>query len=211
MGFAIPKRRPSKKSAEGAKKSKPSAKSNRQTQARPPILTENPTTETRDPDGYADLIIELASNPLARISELMKKHGYSRAVVTALKNKLRTKQVGLKEELFKISNQGLQNLVEDRLVRTIDAIDDEAIADANLKDRAYAADRMFNMRQLLKGEPTAIVSNADRAKLNELLPLLMREAQRRGIIIDGQAVPVEEQRGIPDSRVDIVDAEVVPR
>lgn len=66
----------------------------------------------------------------------------------------------------------------------------------------YALDRLFNIRQLLRGEPTQIVSIDDRKTLNELVPALVKAAQRRGIIIDGIGRTLEEpQRGIPDSRV----------
>ncbi len=46
---------------------------------------------------------------------------------------------------------------------------------------------MVEKRQLLRGEATVIVSDLERKKLNELLPLLIAEGQRRGITIEGEA------------------------
>jgi hypothetical protein len=45
---------------------------------------------------------------------------------------------------------------------------------------------MIEKRQLLRGEPTQIISDAERKKLHELLPLAIAEAQRRGLTLDGQ-------------------------
>lgn len=161
-----------------------------------------------NPEGYGRLMADIVSNPMAKISELMKRHGFSRFVITSCKRSLQRQDLAVKEELRKVTNKGLLDLVDDRLHRTISAIDDFSIEDASLRDKAYAGDRLFNMRQLIKGEPTQIVSSADRAKLNELLPMLMREAQRRGIIIEGQVMPVaEEQRGLPDSRITVDESE----
>ena len=56
----------------------------------------------------------------------------------------------------------------------------------SLKDLAYTFDRLMNMRQLMRGEPTAILTVEDRQGLNKLVPLLLKESQRRGMIMDGE-------------------------
>ena len=48
--------------------------------------------------------------------------------------------------------------------------------------------QLIEKRQLLKGEPTQIISVDERKTLNQLLPLLIVEAQRRNVEIPGAVV-----------------------
>ena len=66
----------------------------------------------------------------------------------------------------------------------------EALPHAPLRDVSYAMDCAFKMRQVLKGEPTVILDVNDRRSLNELLPALMKEAQRRGVTLERECVPM---------------------
>jgi hypothetical protein len=65
-------------------------------------------------------------------------------------------------------------------------MDDKTMSEASFRDLALGTAAMIEKRQLLRGEPTAIISDAERAKLHELLPLAIAEAQRRGLTIEGQ-------------------------
>ncbi len=53
--------------------------------------------------------------------------------------------------------------------------------DPKLKDKAISYAVLLDKRQLLRGEPTEIVSVEDSRKLNELVPLLLAELERRKI------------------------------
>jgi hypothetical protein len=53
---------------------------------------------------------------------------------------------------------------------------------------------MIEKRNLLRGEPTAIISDHERKKLHELLPALLEEAKRRG------AVTLDEKGAVIESR-----------
>ncbi len=46
-------------------------------------------------------------------------------------------------------------------------------------------------RQILKGEPTQILSIDDRKSMRELMPAMLMEAQRRGLTIDMTATEVD--------------------
>ena len=67
-------------------------------------------------------------------------------------------------------------------------IDDFVCAGANLRDLGLVKAALIEKRNLLKEEPTIIMSDAERAKLADLLPLLIEEGKRRGIIIEGTVV-----------------------
>jgi hypothetical protein len=59
--------------------------------------------------------------------------------------------------------------------------------------------QLIEKRQLLSGAPTVIVSDLERKKLNELLPLLIAEGQRRGIC--GKATIENAIRNDPETDV----------
>ena len=67
-------------------------------------------------------------------------------------------------------------------------IDDYVMADANYRDLCMGLGILVEKRQLLKGEPTQIISVDERKTLNQLLPPLIVEAQRRNVAIPGAVV-----------------------
>lgn len=151
----------------------------------------------------------LMRDPFAEVADLAAKTGLREGVIRGLKTALSTQLQAPTAALRRITNASLLDKIDDRLDRAVDGIDEMALARAPLRDKVYAADRLFNMRQLLKGEPTQIVSSDERKALNDLIPALIRSAQRRGVIIDGIGRTLEApQRGVPDSRL-IVDGEII--
>ena len=60
------------------------------------------------------------------------------------------------------------------------------MAEASARDLMLGMSALVEKRQLLRGEPTQIISDLERKRLTELLPLLSFEMQRRGITYDGQ-------------------------
>lgn len=82
----------------------------------------------------------------------------------------------------KATNPEIIDKIEDIVLRTADSIDDQDIRAASLRDRATVIGILVDKRQILKGEPNSIVSFQQREKLNELMPALLEEAARRGMI-----------------------------
>ena len=66
------------------------------------------------------------------------------------------------------------------------------MADANFRDLSMGVAQLIEKRQLLKGEPTQIVSVDERKTLNQLLPLLIQEAARRGVIVSPPPMPTQD-------------------
>lgn len=80
--------------------------------------------------------------------------------------------------------------MEDTAMRALHFMDDWTLANSNAKELSTVIDTMLTKSQLLKGEATSIITIDDRRKLHELMPAIVREAERRGQIID---VEVDEQ------------------
>jgi len=78
--------------------------------------------------------------------------------------------------------------IDSKIAMALDCMDDFTFANANLKELGIFTGIMIEKGQLLKGLPTQIMSVEERKNLHELLPLMMREAQRRGITIDMESV-----------------------
>ncbi|MGE0373006.1 MAG: hypothetical protein AB7Q01_14145 [Gammaproteobacteria bacterium] len=151
------------------------------------------------------IAVQLAG-PDPVLVDIARKEGVSVDFVRGVRDQLRTEapQVGMQIRKLTAKNAlaKIETILDMSFERLYELIPKANLA--NLRDVAYVADRLFNMRQLIRGEPTAITTVDDRRKLNELLPLVLKEAARRGVTIEGTARLVntdEPQRGLPDSRV----------
>jgi hypothetical protein len=80
-----------------------------------------------------------------------------------------------------LTHKELVNTLEQKLSMALEYIDDFALSGASAKDLSSTADVLNKNLQLVKGLPTQIVSHAERKKLNELLPALIAEAEKRGV------------------------------
>lgn len=103
----------------------------------------------------------------------------------------------------KIDTPWLIKELEAKLALALSYVDEHALSRANIRDLASLVALFVDRRQLLRGEPTQIASIEDRRAMNEIMPLLLREAQRRGVTIDlptedyaviGEQVQVEDKR-----------------
>lgn len=164
----------------------------------------------REDEQKGQVLAELMMDPLADVAELAAKSGMSEAMIRGLRMKAETQFQAPKAALRRATNAHILELIEDRELSVIESMTDSKIKSASLREQIYALDRLHNIRTLLRGEPTQIVSVDDRKTLNDLLPALVKAAQRRGVVIDGAFRTLEEQqRGIPDSRVTPNDVGVV--
>ena len=86
-------------------------------------------------------------------------------------------------------DQHLQRL--DQLIeRVLGAITDEKLDKAHARDLAIVYGVLIDKKQLLEGKPTQILSIEERRDLSELLPLLLKEAERRQITMRTDTAPV---------------------
>lgn len=76
-----------------------------------------------------------------------------------------------------------------------DHIDPISVVGMNAKDLAFGVAALVDKALLLTGRPTAIYDLNVRTRLDKLMPIMLAEAKRRGITIDGTAVVVSEAEG----------------
>lgn len=66
----------------------------------------------------------------------------------------------------------------------------ESISAATLAQKAQAFGVLIEKGRLLRGEATQIITHDDRRTLKDLIPAFMKEAERRGITIDGEVTEI---------------------
>ena len=102
----------------------------------------------------------------------------------AVIKRLETRYLPLKANIEDVKTETLLGLVSTNARRVLERVSDEDIDRASLKDKAIAAGIYVDKRQLLSGQPTAILSWEERDHRDKLWDAVLREAQRRGYIVD---------------------------
>lgn len=130
----------------------------------------------------AAAVIDAVTDPFATIEGAARKSGLHPATTNHLVKRLKANYKPLNDELVKFKKNDLLMLLDDRIARTLQQLDEKEIATANAYQKTLIFAILFDKAQLLRGEPTQIVSHEQRQKIDELLPLLVDEARRRGVI-----------------------------
>lgn len=156
---------------------------------RPGATPDPRTLEARDPETAGKVLAETITDPIASARQIAEQYGVSELMVKGMMSRLRTTHLALREELYAVTQKNLNDVVDDRLMRALKYLDDYQLGQASARDLAYIVDRMFNMRQLIRGEPTQIMGHDERRSLAALVPLMVAEARRRGITIEAQTTP----------------------
>lgn len=149
--------------------------------------------ENQDPEKAGQVLEAHLRDPTARVYDLAKDMGLPEGVVQGLIRRWKSRYLGLKVELQSHTQDEFRELIEDRLFRVLTNMDDAMIAGASMRDLTHAMDKLMTARQLIRGEPTAIITVDDRRQMNRIFPLLAQEMQRRGLTIEGEAQTVEDR------------------
>ena len=120
--------------------------------------------------------------------------GMSKTITDAVKRRLDARAGLQPDDPVGLSDRQLIAVLEQKLALTLSYVDAFVLSGASAKDLQAVADGLISNIQLLKGKPTSITSVEDRRKMNELLPLLVREAKRRGVLIEGTVERIEEDK-----------------
>jgi len=128
------------------------------------------------------------TDPFKSIAQAAKECGFPPSTIRNFLRRLKARYQPLHDTVQEVKVNELIALLDDRAMRAVAHMDDFAMATAGVKDLAIAAGVMIDKSQLLKGQPTSIISTAEREQLRDLLPKLLREAERRGITIEGEII-----------------------
>jgi hypothetical protein len=140
--------------------------------------------ERRDPEATAAMI-DAASDPLLKVKDALMEAGLPERVSEAMLKRLRLKFYGAVHEVRALKTHEIVRMCEEKLDMVRYYLDDKVMAEASARDLGLIAGVLIEKRALLRGEPTQIISDHERKKLNELLPLAIAEAQRRGLTLNG--------------------------
>ena len=151
-------------------------------------LTENVAPEK------AAAILDAITEPLAlkKLKQAYVDCGLPGPVGDAIVRRLKNKYFGGFTATRDLKAAEIASLFSHKIDLAALYMDDKSAGEASFRDLAMAAAAMAEKRQLLRGEATQIISNHEREKLHTLLPLLITEGRRRGIIIDGTAITIKE-------------------
>lgn len=142
-------------------------------------------------------LIDWATEPYGTFVKAAEDVGLSPTVVKRMIERIKAKYQPVLGELQEVKTKDLVALLEDRAHRALLYLDDQALAKSSAKDLAIIAGITIEKRNLLRGEPTQILSVEERHTLNELIPLIVAEGERRNMTIDLNA---EEVQIIPDTQ-----------
>lgn len=81
--------------------------------------------------------------------------------------------------------------LEKKIAELIGHMTEDKMAAAGVRELSTAISQLIEKRALLRNEPTQIVSHEQRMKLEELVPELIAEVKKRGMVIDGFAKELE--------------------
>jgi hypothetical protein len=151
-----------------------------------------PGIEMREPE-VAAAAIEAAADPWARsmnqaiekANEQLKLAGLPEKVNVALVKRLRVKYANAVYAAKDLRTKEILEMLGRKIDLAAFYLDDKVMAEAPARDIMLGMTALIEKRNLLRGEPTQIISDHERAKIHELVPKLLEEARRRGLTVDG--------------------------
>lgn len=157
--------------------------------------------EIRNPE-LAAAALEAASDPwsesrrkaIERVNSQLKELGIPDKVSEALVKRLKVKYAGAVYAAKELRTAEILEMLGRKIDLCAFYLDDKVLSEASARDIMLGMTALVEKRNLLRGEATVIVSDLERKKLHEMMPLLIAEGQRRGITIEGTATVVEEKK-----------------
>jgi DNA-binding CsgD family transcriptional regulator len=148
-------------------------------------LPPNPTgVEVKNPERAAAVIDAMTDPRYENLKEAYKALGIA-PVGYGVIRRLRVKFQDAITETRALQRQELSDMVGKKIHLFLSYMDDKVAAEASARDLAMGVSQLIEKKQLIDGQPTQIISDHERKKLHELLPLAIAEAQRRGLTIEG--------------------------
>lgn len=153
---------------------------------------EKQSAEVRRPE-VAAAAIEAAADPVAltqkeaieRVNEQLRAAGLPAKVSEALVRRLKVKYADSVFAARDLRSNEIIEMLGKKISLVAEYLDDKVVAEASARDLMLGLGVMIEKRNLLRGEPTAIISDHDRKKLHELAPALLAEINRRGLTVEG--------------------------
>jgi hypothetical protein len=146
---------------------------------------EGMSLENTKPEQVAALIDGL-TDPFKKIKDACDAAGLPLGVSDKLLRRMKAKYQGVTREVRRVKSHEIAHMLEDKILMMGEYLDETTVAAASARDLALGMSALIEKRALLRGEPTAIISDHERKKLNELGAPLLAALKRRGITLDGE-------------------------
>ena len=149
-------------------------------------------------------VIDLASDPFQTIKAMARKLGMPKTTLKALLKRLEDRYGSVITEAGGVKTEVLKDLCSTNAYRVLQAVSDQDIATAGLKDKAIASGIYVEKLRLLQNQSTQNISIEARTNIMEnIAPMIYREMQRRGMtqVVDPEdgSVRVEPLHGYDDA------------
>lgn len=145
-------------------------------------------TEVTDPDKAIKAILWMLENGFGDntrgMEQLAVSLGLPKTTVQKLLQRWQRKFLPLTLELRRVSADTLVKKAEQRVDQILDSISQRDLEKASLRDKAIAVGVLVDKARLLAGEATTIVTVETRKKVDELLPVAMKQLEARGYAIE---------------------------
>lgn len=105
-------------------------------------------------------------------------------------------------EVAEVLPTDLLSASQDKLCTALSYLDAHQLSTASPRDLVTVIKQLFDITQVLQGKPTTIHSSTNRKALKDLIPAVLKEAQRRGLSVD---VP----RGTAGDGAKVIEGEVL--
>lgn len=143
-------------------------------------------------------VLDAESDPLSTVARVAKAAGLEEKAVRGLLARVRAQYAPVLGELRAVKTKDLIRLVEDRAWMAVELIDRQSLAELNAYQRAIIFGVLVDKARILKGLPTHIVSVEDRRELDKVAGLLLREMERRGMVVDDRGEMLDITPGSAD-------------
>ena len=105
------------------------------------------------------------------------------------------------EGRLKLDDVELLALIDDRLARAFQNLDDFALGQSSARDLTVSIGVLTDKRRLLKPEDGPVQRFKDMKKLDEVFKALIDEGLRRGLLVGVTPAPAEASVAIPETAV----------
>jgi len=146
-----------------------------------------PKTLAKSDEGHESelaQVLDIDTEVMIPLRKTLEEAGLKGAVVERMLLRARSQHQPAHQELRRVKTKEFQELLDDRIYRALMYLDDYSLAASSAKDIAIIVGIFLEKRQLLRGEPTHILSIEERGQLNSLVPMLIKEATRRGLVFE---------------------------
>jgi len=137
-------------------------------------------------DAASDPMAESQRAAIERVNAQLMACGVPDKVSQALVRRLKSKYANAVFASRELRTNEILKMLGEKIGLAAFYLDDKVLAEASARDIMLGLGVMIEKRNLLRGEPTAIISDHDRKKIHELLPALLEEGRRRGITVEGK-------------------------